>query len=219
MRILKFILSLVITFSLIYFLDNRWVIGGNPIPPLGKFLDPFHGFWQNIESSTPPSTTLDIPGIKAEVTVIFDSLDIPHIFASNDEDLYYAQGYITAAHRLWQMEFQTHAAAGRVSEIVGEGKNGVILNYDRGQRRQGMVYAAENTFALLQADATAKMMIDQYTAGVNAYIQSLEYGDLPFEYKLLNYNPETWTSLKCVLLLKSMAQTLNMREKDMEMSN
>ena len=100
MRIIKFILSLTITFALIYIFDNRWVIGGNPLPPLGKFLDPFHGFWQNIESSeNPESITLEIPGVKDKVTVVFDSLDIPHIFANNDEDLYYAQGYVTAAHQ------------------------------------------------------------------------------------------------------------------------
>jgi penicillin amidase len=220
MRILKFLISLTITLGLIYFFDNRWVVGGNPIPALGKFLDPFHGFWQNIEPSTPKeSTSLKIPGLKDKVTVVFDSLDIPHIFANNDEDLYYAQGYITATHRLWQMEFQTHAAAGRVSEITGEGNNGAILNYDRGQRRQGMVFAAQNALEALMQNATSKMMIEQYTAGVNAYINSLEYKMLPFEYKLLNYKPEPWTPLKCALLLKSMAQTLNMGDKDIEMTN
>ena len=220
MRIIKFILSLTITFALIYIFDNRWVIGGNPLPPLGKFLDPFHGFWQNIESSeNPESITLEIPGVKDQVTVVYDSLDIPHIFANNDEDLYYAQGYVTAAQRLWQMEFQTHAAAGRVSEITGEGKNGVILNYDRSQRRLGMVYGAENTLTMLNQDALSKMMVEQYSNGVNAYINSLEYKKLPFEYKLLNYQPEPWLPFKCALLLKSMAQTLNMGDKDMEATN
>ena len=203
MRIIKFILSLAITFTLIYLFDNRWVIGGNPLPPLGKFLDPFHGFWQNIESSeNPASITLEIPGVKDKVTVVFDSLDIPHIFANNDEDLYYAQGYVTAAQRLWQMEFQTHAAAGRVSEITGEGKNGVILNYDRSQRRLGMLYGAEKTMNLVNHDSLSKMMVGQYSNGVNAYINSLEYKNLPFEYKLLNYEPEQWLPLKCALLLK-----------------
>ena len=140
MRILSFVASLLITSLLIYGLENRWVIGGNAVPPLGKFLDPFHGFWQNIESSVPTgSAELDLAGVKAEVKIAFDSLGIPHIFARNDDDLYYAQGYVTAADRLFQMEFQTHAAAGRVSEITGAGKGDVILNYDRGQRRHGMV--------------------------------------------------------------------------------
>jgi penicillin G amidase len=220
MRIIKFILSLTITFALIYIFDNRWVIGGNPLPPLGKFLDPFHGFWQNIESSeNPASIVLEIPGLKDKVTVVFDSLDIPHIFANNDEDLYYAQGYVTAAHRLWQMEFQTHAAAGRVSEITGEGKNGVILNYDRTQRRLGMVYGAEKTLNMVNQDPLSKVMVEQYSNGVNTYINSLDYKKLPFEYKLLNYEPEPWLPLKCALLLKSMAQTLNMGDKDMEVTN
>jgi penicillin amidase len=117
------------------------------------------------------------------------------------------------------MEFQTHAAAGRVSEITGEGKNGVILNYDRGQRRLGMVYAAENTLQALGKNSKAVVMADRYTEGVNAYIASLEYETLPFEYKLLGYKPEPWTPLKCALLLKSMAQTLNMGHKDMQMTN
>ncbi len=220
MRILSFVISLIITVFLIYVLDNRWVIAGNPVPALGKFLDPFHGFWQNIEDSAPTgSEELDLSGISDQVTVTFDSIGIPHIFAKNDEDLYYTQGYVTAADRLWQMEFQTHAAAGRVSEITGAGKGDVILNYDRGQRRHGMVYAAENALKALTDDPVSKMMVDRYTAGINDYIKSLEYKKLPFEYKLLNYEPEPWTPLKCALLLKSMAQTLNMGDKDMEMTN
>ncbi|WP_276373619.1 penicillin acylase family protein [Chryseolinea sp. H1M3-3] len=219
MRI-KFFFSLAITLLLIYLLDNRWVVGDTPVPAIGRFLDPFHGFWQNIESRTPQGfNAVNLPHIKDKVKIVFDSLDIPHIFANNDEDLYYAQGYVTAMHRLWQMEFQTHAAAGRVSEITGAGKDSVILNYDRGQRRQGMTYAAENALEALNDDKTARMMIRQYTAGVNAYIKSLEYKNLPFEYKLLNYDPEPWTPLKSALLLKSMAQTLNMGDKDIEMTN
>ena len=54
------------------------------------------------------------------MTIYYDSALVPHIYAANDEDLYAAQGYITAKNRLWQMEFQTHAAGGRISEIVGK---------------------------------------------------------------------------------------------------
>ena len=219
MSFFKFALSLVVTVALIYFLDNRWVIAGNPIPPLGKFLDPFHGFWKNIEPACFDEKTLSDMGIRHQVSVIYDSLDIPHIFAKNDEDLYFTQGYVTAAHRLWQMEFQTHAAAGRVSEITGPGTGDAILNYDRGQRRRGMVYAAENALKVLNSNPTSRMMAEQYSAGVNAFIATLDYESLPFEYKLLNYAPEQWTPLKCALLLKSMAQTLNMGDKDLEMTN
>lgn len=220
MKVLKFALSLVVTLLLIYALNRSWLVGGNRLPPLGKFLDPFHGFWQNIESDYAAKPgTLVVTGLTDKVSIAFDSLAIPHIFAQNDEDLYFAQGYVTALHRLWQMEFQTHAAAGRVSEVIGAGKDGVFLNYDRGQRRIGMMFGARHSLEAMEADSTSRMMIHRYTEGINSYIASLEYDDLPFEYKLLDYQPEPWTPLKCALLLKNMALTLNMGDKDMQMSN
>jgi penicillin amidase len=217
MNVVRFFISLVITLALIYLLDHGWKIGSAPVPPLGRFLDPYHGFWQNIESKNKKTENeLSVSGLKAPVKVIFDSLGIPHIFASNDEDLYFAQGYITATHRLWQMEFQTHAAAGRVSEILsGE----AILNYDRTQRRLGMVYGAKHALQFMEEDSTMRKVIGSYSAGINAYINSLDYKTLPFEYKLLDYEPEQWAPIKCALFLKNMEQTLNIGDKDMEMTN
>lgn len=217
MKVIKFSVSLLVTLGLIYFLNNSWTIGGKPIPPPGKFLDPFHGFWQNIESENNSATIdLTIEGLQAPVSVRFDSLMIPHIFAQNDADLYLAQGYVTAMHRLWQMEFQTHAAAGRISEILATDD---ILNYDRAQRRLGMVYGARRALQAMEEDPTTAIMIAKYTEGINQYIQGLRYDELPFEYKLLDYSPEPWTTLKCALLLKNMAQTLDIGDKDMEMTN
>ncbi|MGC1244207.1 MAG: penicillin acylase family protein [Chryseosolibacter sp.] len=213
MKLAKFFTSLAITLLLIYLMDRGWTIGSTAIPPLGKFLDPFHGFWQNLEpTGHQGKKQLVIPGLEAPVTVIYDSLLIPHIFAKNNDDLYLAQGYITAMHRLWQMEFQTHAAAGRVSEIVA---GDAILDYDRRQRRLGMVWGAEQAVKSMGNHPA----IVKYTEGVNYFIESLDYHDLPFEYKLLNYEPEQWTHIKCALLLKNMAQTLNMGDKDLEMTN
>ena len=217
MQVVKFLVSLVLTLALIFFLNNSWNIKGIPVPPLGKFLDPFHGFWQNIEAkNTTGPESLNLAGLKAPVTVVYDSLLIPHIFAQNEEDLYYAQGFITASHRLWQMEFQTHAAAGRVSEIIS---NDAILNYDRSQRRLGMAFGAKHALEYMHEDPAVKSMIQSYTDGINQYINSLSDDELPFEYKLLNYKPEQWTPLKCALLLKNMAQTLNIGDKDIEMTN
>ena len=220
MRRVKFLVSFAITMALMYALNNSWVVQGNRLPPLGKFLDPFHGFWQNIEPEKGKQPAeLSMPGLKDKVTVAFDSLMIPHIFATNDEDLYLAQGYVTAMHRLWQMEFQTHAAAGRLTEILGAGPENRILDYDRGQRRLGMTYAANVAFEAMRSSPVAHLTAEKYAEGINAYIKSLDYNDLPFEYKLLDYTPEEWTPLKSALLLKSMAQTLNIGDKDMEMSN
>ncbi len=210
----KAIISLLVTVALVYSLNRSWDFG-KPIPPLGKFLDPFHGFWKNAETRNVPSEEASLPGIKAEVSVVYDSALIPHIYAKNERDLFFAQGYITARHRLWQMEFQTHAAAGRISEIIGAD----AIDFDRGQRRLGMVYAAQNSVTEMEKDSIAKMIAHRYSDGINAYINSLTYETMPLEYKLLNYWPEPWTPLKSGLLLKYMAKTLNIGNKDFEMTN
>ncbi len=214
MKLVKPGLSLLITIALIYCLNRSWNFG-KPIPPLGKFLDPFGGFWQNAEGKNKPDESISIPGLLDEVIIHYDSLLIPHVFAKNELDLFVAQGYVTAQNRLWQMEFQTHAAAGRISEIIGA----AALDYDRTQRRRGMVYAAENSLAAMENDADAKALVTSYTKGINQYIESLSYKDLPLEYKLFDYEPELWTNLKCGLLLKNMALTLNSGDKDLEMTN
>lgn len=220
MKLVKIVLSLFTTLGLVYLLNTSQQVGDTRVPPLGKFLNPFQGFWKNIETNDlVQSNELKISGLREPVSVYFDSLMIPHIFAENDEDLFQAQGYVTAKLRLWQMEFQTHAAAGRLSEIIGAGANDAVLTYDRGQRRQGMVYAAKNALLEVENNPSAKLAVEKYSEGVNQYIKSLDYTQLPFEYKLLDYQPEYWTTFKCFLLLRSMAQTLNMGDKDIEMSN
>jgi len=93
MKYFKIGVSFSITIILIYALNRGWNFG-SPIPPLGKFLDPFGGFWQNAETKTRPDEVLTLTGLKEEVSIRYDSLLIPHVFAKNDDDLYLAQGYI-----------------------------------------------------------------------------------------------------------------------------
>ncbi len=176
------------------------------IPPVGKLFDPFRGFWANAEPKNFPSElSLQADGLQAPVEVLFDDRLVPHVFAQNDQDLYFAQGYLTAQFRLWQMEFQTHFAAGRISEIVGER----ALDLDRYQRGLGMVYGAEQSLETIMKDSTMKNVIEAYTQGVNAYIEQLSPQDYPLEYKILDYAPEPWTALKSALILKYMAYDLS----------
>lgn len=212
MKVFKFLLSLIITLILTVVLAIRI----KNVPPLGTFLDPFHGFWQNAEDTDGNLVqSLDIDGLQAGVTVRYDSLLIPHIFAENEADLYMAQGFITAANRLWQMEFITYAAAGRVSEIVGE----AAVNFDRLQRRKGLAYSAEQALHAMENDSVSKQCVEAYARGVNAYINTLDYKSLPVEYKLLDYEPEEWTPLKTSLLLKYMANDLTYSDVDRENTN
>src|SRR5690242_19305284 len=116
MKWLRFITALIVTAGLIWKLNVKL----GDIPPVGKFFSPFTGFWQNNENQNFSSDELKLAGLKDKVIVTIDDNLVPHIFANNNYDLYFAQGYITAKSRLWQMEFEMAAAAGRVSEFVGE---------------------------------------------------------------------------------------------------
>lgn len=212
MKLAKFAISFFITLVFILVLSLQW----GSVPPLGKFLDPFNGFLQNAEGrEIQYDPVLQLAGLHQNVTVFYDSLLFPHVFAEDDHDLYYAQGFITASHRLWQMEFLTHVAAGRVSEIVGE----KAINFDKEKRRQGMVYGAENMLKAIQKNDTARAVVQAYRDGVNAFINSLDYARMPVEYKLLNYRPEPWTSLKTALFFMNMKNDLSGFDEDLENTN
>jgi penicillin amidase len=216
MRILPFFLSLFLTAGLIYCLNRPW--GQTPV--MGRFLSPQHGFWQNAE---PVDQGFDgqvkLPGLKGKGEVYFDEHLVPHVFAENRADACYIQGYLHARFRLWQMEFQTFAAAGRISEVFGAGKDNGFVKYDRSMRRLGMVTAAREAVAAVEEDPEAKADCDAYTAGVNAYIGALTASGLPLEYKLLNYAPEPWTNLKTMLFVKYMAFDLAGGDDDFLMTN
>jgi penicillin amidase len=208
MKVLKAVFGILIT-CLLVFLGNTKM---GQLPPIARFVDPYHGFWQNAEfgNEDQPTPTLKLVRLKSQSNVILDERGVPHIFAENNHDLYFMQGYLTAKDRLWQMEFQTHAAAGRVSEIVGD----KALNFDLEQRRIGMGWAAEQAMELITEDTISADVLIAYSEGVNSYIASLDQNHLPLEYKLLDYQPEQWTSLKSSLLLKYMAKMLTGTERD-----
>ncbi len=218
MRIVPLIISGVSTLALILVLNVQLPVGGKKTPRLGYFLSPQQGFWQNAEA-TDAAFNADIHSkdLKGKVDVYMDDRLVPHIYAENDPDAYFVQGYLHAKFRLWQMEFQTHVAAGRLSEIVGKAR----VPTDRFFRRLGMVYGAEQTLAAMDKDPEMKATLDAYTKGVNAYISSLKPEQLPFEYKLLDYKPEAWTPLKTYLFLMFMSYDLTARgaTTDLQMTN
>ncbi len=210
MRLFKTILAFALLLVLFNLLNNNQ----GSIPPLGKFLNPFAGFWQNGEKLDHIDEVLDVKGLRDEVQVVWDERQVPHVFAENTYDIYFAQGFLTARHRLWQMEFQTHVAAGRVSEIIGD----KALEFDKLQRRRGLLMAAETTIKHMEEDAETHLILQAYANGINAWIETLTPATLPLEYKLLNYEPEVWSTLKTALLLKFMAWDLTGRNSEMDMS-
>lgn len=208
----KFLLSLGLLVVLTLVFNFRISV----LPPLGKFFDPFGGFWQNAETNHfPAMNEHPLVGVKAPVQVQFDQRMVPHIKADNLHDLYFMQGYVTARFRLWQMDTQTRAAAGRLSEVMGE----KTLEIDRNFRRLGLPHSAHKALDFFKSDTLSNQIVNAYTEGINAYIATLDARNKPFEYKLLDYEPEEWSPIKCVLLLKYMANMLTANEYDFENTN
>ena len=212
MKFIKASLSIATTLVLFWALQTKF----GDIPPLGKFLNPATGFWQNAESKHIIKTHhIKLDGLQGPVNIVYDENMVPHVFAQNDNDLYFAQGYVTAQDRLWQMDIQTRSASGRLSEVVGA----KALDYDRYSRRMGMMYGAENTLAACMKDPKTKAMLYAYTAGVNAYIHSLPSKYYPIEFKLIDYAPEEFKPINCALVLKLMSETLAGGSDDFDMTN
>lgn len=202
MRIVPFIISTVVTGALIFALNKRW----GTVPALGQFLSPQTGFWQAAEADGEDITeNFRFNDLKGNVNVYLDDRLVPHVFAEQDEDAYFVQGFLHAKYRLWQMDFQSRYAAGRLSEVLSDER---LVNVDRLQRRMGMGYAAEIMVAEMEKDPVTTAMLNAYTAGVNKYISSLTEATLPLEYKLLGYRPEAWSNLKIALFIKLMSADL-----------
>ena len=212
MRIIPFIVSAVITSGLVVILNTSLLTPA----PLGKLLSPQHGIWQNAEPVDEHFTAdLKFPQLTGKVSVYFDDRLVPHVFAEQENDAYFVQGFLHAKFRLWQMDLQTRLASGRLSEVAGD----KALPNDREFRRLGMAYAAEISELEVEKDPVMKAECDAYTAGVNAYIETLTDSKLPIEYKLMGFRPEKWSNLKTALFLKLMSWDLAAHEDDFEMTN
>ncbi len=124
-------------------------------------------------------------GMHEPVEVIIDRYGVPHIYAQNEDDLFFAQGYIHAQERLWQMDFNRRIASGRLSEVFGE----IAIETDRFTRRLGMHRAA--TEAAQQLPEHSKRILEAYAQGVTAYIEH-NRNNLPVEFTLLRFKPEPW---------------------------
>ncbi len=199
-RLFRAAVILGISFLLTWMLSTRFGM----IPPIGHFTNPWQGFWQNMERDGVPDLTLVSDKLQSGATIRYDGRGVPHIFAENDYDLYFAQGLVTARDRLWQIDFQTRAAAGRLAEMIGP----IAVSYDRAQRRLGMTYGAEINAAALMSDPRTALMVQAYSDGYNAWLKQLKPKDYPVEFKIFDIEPEPFTPLHSALLLMNMSQTL-----------
>jgi penicillin G amidase len=145
--------------------------------------------------------------LNAPVEVLRDANGIPHIYASRTYDLFFAQGYVHAQDRFWQMDVWRHTGAGRLSEMFGEG----TLQTDAFLRTLGWARVAQQELEAMEPDALA--ILQAYADGVNAYLGERSGAGLGLEYvvlKLINssYQPEPWTPLHTLTWGKAMAWDL-----------
>lgn len=153
------------------------------------------------------SGEVTVPGLDDEVTVQRDVLGIPTITADSSHDLFFAQGFVHAQDRFWEMDFRRHVTSGRLSELFGESQ----LGTDKFLRTLGWHAIAEQEVAAL--DETERAYYEAYADGVNAYLAENTGADASFEYAVLglqnaDYEIEPWTPADSVAWLKAMAWDL-----------
>ena len=140
-------------------------------------------------------------GLAASVSVERDAHGVPHIQASSMDDLVFTQGFVTAQDRLWQMDLLRRHAAGQLAAILGRS----MLEQDRLQRTLQLRAAADRAIAILPADQ--RHWLEVYARGVNASIAA-QHDHLPIEFRLIGYQPASWTPRDSILVELAMFQDL-----------
>ena len=157
---------------------------------------------------------IQLEGLDGPVDIYRDNMGIPHIYASTQHDLFFAQGYVHAQDRFWQMDTWRHIGSGRLSEMFGSGQ----VETDTFLRTVGWRKTAEAEYAAL--DPVSKSILDSYTDGVNAYLKDHDTTALSLEYAILgllspDYKIEKWEPVNSLTWGKAMAWDLrgNMGEE------
>ena len=146
------------------------------------------------------NATITVPGLQGPVEIVRDADGVPYIYANNDLDAIFGQGYVHAQDRLWQMEFQRRVGAGRLSEVLGES----TVDTDKFLRTLGTYRAAQQAWEALSPEA--QQVVNAYVGGVNAYLAGNP--TLPIEFTILGFTPAPWQPADVLVWAKMMAWNL-----------
>jgi len=180
-------------------MSKRWSIIGTAAAVAAGLLG-FGYYWLLRRPLAQTQGTLHFQGLQDKVEILRDRWGVPHIYARNTHDLMFAQGYVHAQDRLWQMESWRRTVAGRLSEIMGQ----QTVPVDRWLRTLGMRRVAEQEATTVEGEVRADL--EAYAAGVSARIAQ---GRLPIEFSLLRYQPEPWTVVDTLSWIKMMSWGLS----------
>jgi penicillin amidase len=159
-----------------------------------------------------------LSGLDSAVDIYRDSYGIPHIYAQTSHDLFFAQGYVHAQDRFWQMDFWRHIGSGRLSEMFGKSQ----LDTDTFLRTLGWARVAQQELDAMSPDDLA--LLQAYADGVNAYLADHKGAALSLEYAVLKlltpgYTPEAWQPLNTLTWAKAMAWDLGSSRMDSEIEH
>ncbi len=160
----------------------------------GMTRDEFDAWWQAQCAARVPDVQRERVGsVRSSVEIVRDAHGIPHVFAQNDEDLFFGYGFAMAQDRLWQMDYLRRRGMGRLAEILGAS----ALELDVLARTVGLNRIAAREVEALPVET--KRLLDAFTRGVNAVIAESR-DQLPIEFALLDYEPEAWSPLDCIAI-------------------
>ena len=176
----------------------------------------YGAFWSvsTVRASFPQTKgSISLEGLSGPVDVKRDSYGIPQIYASSDEDLFMAQGYVQAQDRFYEMDVRRHMTSGRLSEMFGKGQ----VDNDEFLRTLGWDRVAKEEYDKTLSAATKKYL-QAYAKGVNAYLKGKDGAEISLEYAALgfsnDYKPQEWTPVDSVAWLKAMAWDLRGNMQD-----
>ncbi len=153
---------------------------------------------------------MTVPGLHARVRVQRDRWGVPHIYARNQHDLFFAQGFVVAQDRLFQMELWKRSGQGRLAEILGAG----ALERDINARR--LRYRGDPDAEYTSYAPDAKSILEAFTSGINAYIDAIQRPGgpgIPVEFQIAGFSPEHWLPEDCLNRLAAYAMTGNAGEE------
>ena len=190
-----------------------------PLPALLPLLNPGQGVWSVAGQATEPvSGTLQLPGLQDSVAVSWSKGEVPHVFARNDHDLFFMQGYLEATNRLFQMDAMRREGEGTLAAILGR----PALANDKQFLSYGLLVGAERTLAAMRhspAGLAALRDLEAYSAGINLRIaQDEQSHSLPLVMHLLGYQPAKWTPLDSLVVQEDMQENLSLNLTALDMA-
>ncbi len=216
MRLVNLGAAVVVSAALLYIA----FFGAGPLPALGPAFNPETGAWtMGADAASYGTQALHLDGLQKPAKVVLEANGTAHITAATDHDLFLATGYVHAKFRLFQMDLLRRQGEGRLSEVLGRGKDDDVLGSDRFELQLGLLRTAQKEWEQLPNDNPSRVAIAAYAQGVNDRIdEAKRTHQLPAMFTLLGYEPKPWTPIDSLIVKGDMTQTLNFTDTPLVMA-